>query len=58
MVSSLNGFRKEIVDQFPSFGGITYKDAVSLVGAANIDATLIERSLEPTAILWVRPRQR
>ena len=34
-------FRKEIVDQFPSFGGITYKDAVSLVGAANIDSVLI-----------------
>jgi hypothetical protein len=34
-------FRKEIVDQFPSVGGITYKDAVSLVGAANIDAILI-----------------
>jgi hypothetical protein len=35
-------FRKEIVDQFPSVGGITYRDAVSLVGAANMDSILID----------------
>jgi len=34
-------FRKEIADQYPSFGSITYKDAVSLVGAAAIDGILI-----------------
>jgi hypothetical protein len=34
-------FRKEIVDQFPSFGNINYKDAVSLVGVASINTILM-----------------
>jgi hypothetical protein len=34
-------FRKEIAEQYPSFGSITYRDAVSFVGIANMDATLI-----------------
>ena len=34
-------FRKEIADAYPSYGGITYKEAISLAGAANIDSSLI-----------------
>jgi hypothetical protein len=34
-------FRKEIAEQYPSYGSITYRDAVSLVGITNMDATLI-----------------
>jgi len=34
-------FRKEISDQYPTVGNISYSDAVSLVGSANIDAVLI-----------------
>jgi hypothetical protein len=34
-------FRKEIADQYPTVGNITYKEAVSLVGAASIDSILI-----------------
>jgi len=34
-------FRNEIADQYPSFGNITFKDAVILVGAAAIDGILI-----------------
>ena len=34
-------FRKEITDQYPTLGNISYNDAVALVGAAHIDAVLI-----------------
>jgi hypothetical protein len=34
-------FRKEIADAYPSYGGITYKEAISLVGAANVDSILM-----------------
>ena len=34
-------FRKEITDQYPTLGNISYTEAVALVGAANIDAVLI-----------------
>jgi len=34
-------FREEIFDLAPSFANISYQDAVTLIGVANIDATLI-----------------
>jgi hypothetical protein len=34
-------FRKEIADQYPTVGNISYNDAVALIGAATIDAVLI-----------------
>ncbi|NDD13507.1 MAG: hypothetical protein EB072_12885, partial [Betaproteobacteria bacterium] len=37
----IDEFRKEITDQYPTLGNLSYNDAVGFVGAANIDAVLI-----------------
>ena len=36
-----DNFRSEIKDSFPQHGAITYQEAVSLVGVANIDGVLV-----------------